>query len=474
MSDLPTYVTCRGRYEVEAESVAYVVAASVGLDTAGYTFAYVAGWAGGDLSLVWRVAETVTAAARTILGRLGAAQREQPPSNRQAATETTSSSDRPGAGPRRAGGTARCLPHGGPAMTQCSATALGPAGDPEAAGPAGEVAPLGEQLAEAAVLRCLLQTTAAYARQVLARLTKQDWSVPQHAHVAHAIRVLLEQGVPVDPVTVLGQLRRQGLENAQTANRDRGGAAARVVPHRTDYRQPLYPHRAGTHLPPTRPDRRTAAPASRRTRLPRRPHRPRRRGTHRHHRRAAAGGRGRADHLTRPAGARTARPGRLRLQDVIDADHRRMPRPTVIVVSLADRAAGSNVLGVSRTTISRASVPVPPTPLRSPGLGFGRRRPVRDAGPGQLSLLAECPDERDRSVLAFARDHHLQGRVGARVERQLGITETRYDQLRVPLLDRPEVAEAEPERVAGLRALQASRQRRRRAAPACPPGTRIP
>ena len=111
-------------------------------------------------------------------------------------------------------------------MSQRTATGLVSAGAPEPAGPAGEWAPLaeplGEPLAEAAVLGCLLQTTAAHARQVLARLTEQDWSVPQHAHVAQAIRALLEQGAPVDPVTVLGQLRRQGLENAHTASRDAG------------------------------------------------------------------------------------------------------------------------------------------------------------------------------------------------------------------------------------------------------------
>ena len=111
-------------------------------------------------------------------------------------------------------------------ISQRTAPGLGPAGDPEPAGPAGERAPLaeplGEPLAEAAVLGCLLQTTAAHARQVMARLTEQDWSVPQHAHVAQAIRALLERGVPVDPVTVLGQLRRQGLDNAQTASTDAG------------------------------------------------------------------------------------------------------------------------------------------------------------------------------------------------------------------------------------------------------------
>ena len=69
VTDLPTYLTCRGRCEVEAESVAYVVAAAHGLDASGYTFAYVAGWAGGDPATVRQAAETVTRAARTILGR---------------------------------------------------------------------------------------------------------------------------------------------------------------------------------------------------------------------------------------------------------------------------------------------------------------------------------------------------------------------------------------------------------------------
>jgi len=72
VGDLPTYATCRGRCEVEAESVAYVVAAAHGLDASGYTFAYVAGWAGGDLTCVRQSAETVTKAARTILSNCSA------------------------------------------------------------------------------------------------------------------------------------------------------------------------------------------------------------------------------------------------------------------------------------------------------------------------------------------------------------------------------------------------------------------
>jgi len=72
VTDLPTYLTCRGRCEVEAESVAYVVAAAHGLDASGYTFAYVAGWAGGDLTRVRQAAETVTKVARTILSHCSA------------------------------------------------------------------------------------------------------------------------------------------------------------------------------------------------------------------------------------------------------------------------------------------------------------------------------------------------------------------------------------------------------------------
>lgn len=47
VTDMATYRICRDRCEVEAGSVAYVVAAAHGLDASGYTFAYVAGWAGG-------------------------------------------------------------------------------------------------------------------------------------------------------------------------------------------------------------------------------------------------------------------------------------------------------------------------------------------------------------------------------------------------------------------------------------------
>jgi len=73
VADLPTYATCRGRCEVEAESVAYVVATAQGMHASGYSFAYVAGWAGGDLSVVRQAADTVTQTARRILTLLDAA-----------------------------------------------------------------------------------------------------------------------------------------------------------------------------------------------------------------------------------------------------------------------------------------------------------------------------------------------------------------------------------------------------------------
>ena len=46
--DAASTVGCRGRQEVEAESVAFLVASAHGMDTAAYSFPYVAGWAQQD------------------------------------------------------------------------------------------------------------------------------------------------------------------------------------------------------------------------------------------------------------------------------------------------------------------------------------------------------------------------------------------------------------------------------------------
>ena len=58
---------CRDLIEVEAESVAYLVAAHHGLDTADYTFAYIAGWAGRDNEAITSTARRVLDTARTLI-----------------------------------------------------------------------------------------------------------------------------------------------------------------------------------------------------------------------------------------------------------------------------------------------------------------------------------------------------------------------------------------------------------------------
>jgi hypothetical protein len=60
----------RGRRETEAESVAHIVCAVLGLDTAAYSDAYVLGWADGDMDLVKQCAETVLRVAKAILTQL--------------------------------------------------------------------------------------------------------------------------------------------------------------------------------------------------------------------------------------------------------------------------------------------------------------------------------------------------------------------------------------------------------------------
>lgn len=62
---------CRGRAEVEAESVAFVVSQAAGLDTTAYSFDYVAAWSGGDPKKVKATAERVITCARRILDRAG-------------------------------------------------------------------------------------------------------------------------------------------------------------------------------------------------------------------------------------------------------------------------------------------------------------------------------------------------------------------------------------------------------------------
>ena len=57
----------RGKAEVEAESVAYVVCQHFGLDTSDYTFGYIATWASSDLEVVKKTADTVIKTANKIV-----------------------------------------------------------------------------------------------------------------------------------------------------------------------------------------------------------------------------------------------------------------------------------------------------------------------------------------------------------------------------------------------------------------------
>jgi len=68
------YHANRGRCEVEAESVAYLVCAGLGLATDAYSFPYVATWASGDTKVVIAAADAAIKCATAILGTLETAQ----------------------------------------------------------------------------------------------------------------------------------------------------------------------------------------------------------------------------------------------------------------------------------------------------------------------------------------------------------------------------------------------------------------
>jgi hypothetical protein len=70
---------CRGLLEVEAESVAYIVAKASGLDCSNYSLPYVAHWAGGDLTMVRKTADRVVSCAGKILADLEAFRAESAP-----------------------------------------------------------------------------------------------------------------------------------------------------------------------------------------------------------------------------------------------------------------------------------------------------------------------------------------------------------------------------------------------------------
>lgn len=81
---------------------------------------------------------------------------------------------------------------------------------------------IGVPVAEAAALGCLLRMPLQEGRALLALLHDDDLVDPRHNAVLLAARALLDSGSPADPVLVLGQLRRSGLEKAHTADKDAG------------------------------------------------------------------------------------------------------------------------------------------------------------------------------------------------------------------------------------------------------------
>ena len=70
-----TAAGCRGVQKVEADSVAFIIAARAGLDTPAYSWPYVAAWAGSDPrarpeAAIRAVGERIITAAATIASHL--------------------------------------------------------------------------------------------------------------------------------------------------------------------------------------------------------------------------------------------------------------------------------------------------------------------------------------------------------------------------------------------------------------------
>ena len=69
-------VVDRDLAEIEAESVAYIVCNALGIDSASYSLAYVAGWSGGSVERIRRTAERVVSTAQTVLAAMAPAEVE--------------------------------------------------------------------------------------------------------------------------------------------------------------------------------------------------------------------------------------------------------------------------------------------------------------------------------------------------------------------------------------------------------------
>ena len=70
IEDMTEYLEHRGLRETEAESVAYVVAGMLGIDTAAYSIGYIAGWSEANTDLIKSTATRVLRAAHMLAGIL--------------------------------------------------------------------------------------------------------------------------------------------------------------------------------------------------------------------------------------------------------------------------------------------------------------------------------------------------------------------------------------------------------------------
>ncbi len=103
--------------------------------------------------------------------------------------------------------------------------------------------------AEAAFLGAILHLPADRTRLLLADLELEDFAVPQHRAVLVAARALATAGVAPDPIAIEGEMRRRGLEQSLTD--DRNAAVflfdlAVAAPHVTSaghYRRIILEHR---------------------------------------------------------------------------------------------------------------------------------------------------------------------------------------------------------------------------------------
>jgi antirestriction protein ArdC len=78
-TDYATSRECRGQAEVEAESIAYLITAQAGLDSASYSVPYLAGWSGGNIDLLRESMSKVIGVARAAVSISSCGMSVEPP-----------------------------------------------------------------------------------------------------------------------------------------------------------------------------------------------------------------------------------------------------------------------------------------------------------------------------------------------------------------------------------------------------------